>query len=85
MCKSKNCDRFLLESSLYNYPAKGMQNLLKLEIGVRDAEFRRDVINYELHVTIRLVKITYVDQKSVAAIGEQPFYRLPFFEKVILA
>ena len=38
-----------------------MQNLLKLEIGVRDAEFRRDVINYELHVTIRLVKITYVD------------------------
>jgi len=51
----------MLESSLYNYPAKGMQNLLKLEVGVRDAELRANAINYELHVTIRLTKITYVD------------------------
>ena len=51
----------MLESSLFSYPAKGMQNLLKLEVGIRDAELRIDAINYELHVTIRLVKVTYVD------------------------
>jgi hypothetical protein len=59
--------------------------LLKLEIGVKDTEMRADEIVYELHVTIRLVKITYVDPKSVAVIGEQPFYRLPLFEKFVLS
>ena len=62
-----------------------MQNLLKLEFGVKDAEIASDAISYELHVTIRLVKITYVDLKSVAIIGEQPFYKLPYFEKFVLA
>lgn len=38
-----------------------MQNLLKLEIGVSEAELAADVINYELHLAIRLVKVTYVD------------------------
>ena len=61
LCKSKHCDRFLLESSLYDYPAKGIQNLLKLEIGVREAVLGADAINYELHLAIRLVKVTYVD------------------------
>lgn len=61
LCKSKHCDRFLLESSLYEYPIKGMQNLLKLEIGVREASLGANLINYEMHLTIRLVKVTYVD------------------------
>lgn len=40
---------------------------------------------YELHITIRLVKLVYVDNKSISAIGEQPFFKLPTFEKYVLA
>ena len=69
-CQSKNRDRYLLESSVGVWPKRGFQNVLKVEIGVRDAELNQKDLLYELHVTIRLVKIIYVDTKSVTAIGD---------------
>lgn len=59
--------------------------MLKLEIGVRNSNMQQGMISFELHVAIRLVKLIYLDPKSIQVIGDQPFYKLPTFEPYVLA
>jgi len=58
--------------------------LLKIELGVTKSELNQIYLQYELHVTIRLVKLIYLDATSVQAIGEQTIFKLPAFEQYVL-
>ena len=84
-CQSSYCDRYLVESEIYRFPPRGSQNVLKIELGVKESELNQIHLQYELHVTIRLVKMIYLDPTSVQTIGEQTIYKLPTFEQYVLA
>lgn len=58
---------------------------MKIELGVKESELNQSYLQYELHVTIRLVKLIYLDATSVQAIGEQTLFKLPTFEQYVLA
>jgi hypothetical protein len=69
-CQSHKRDRYLIEALALNTAFKQSLNVLKLELGVTSALITESELQYELHITIRLVKLVYVDNHSIGLIGE---------------
>lgn len=83
--QSKHRDRYLIEQDLLKRPDRGFQNLLKLEIGVTNSHLLQHSLKYQLHLTIRVVKVIYLDATSTNSIGLQSFYKVPHFENYNLS
>jgi hypothetical protein len=59
------------------------QNLLKLEVSIRNASVSDSVtLRFQLHVTIRICKANYLNVRSgqlLQTVGDQSFYMTPEF------